>query len=269
MKKFICMALVLCMMSMSLAFGETAVTLKLNGDYIKSDQNHLLIEDVIYVEASALTKALGGTISWNELLRIAKIEYEDHVIELQIDNDTARINGQFTKLSHQPILVNHKTMVPLDLFESYFDLETVYDEKMYILNLTKTGYTVPEDFIETKSYSEEDFYWLAKIVTVESGSQDYEMALAIANTVLNRVKDERFPNTVEEVIFQIDRYVQFPPAHKSSFKTLEPSDMAIKAASQALEGVNNIGYSLYFNNAPFKSKSEDLIRIIHGEYFYE
>ena len=37
---------------------------------------------------------------------------------------------------------------------------------------------------------------------------------------------------------------------------------------KALEGVNNIGYSLYFNNSPFRSKPNDLIKIIDGEYFY-
>jgi len=270
MKKIISITLILCMISlMFVAFGETVISVKLNEDYLQTEENHLLIDDVVYLEASSLVKALGGSVSWNEKLRIVKFEYEDQVIELQIENKNARINGEFVTLEHIPLVVNNKAMVPMMIFEDHFGLEATYDEAMYALELIKPEYAVPEEYVENRSYSDDDLMWLSKIVTVESGSQDYEMALAIANTVLNRVKDERFPNTVETVIFQIDRYVQFPPAHKSSFKALEPSDMAIKAATQALEGVNNIGYSLYFNNAPFKSKTDDLIRIIHGEYFYE
>ena len=84
-------------------------------------------------------------------------------------------------------------------------------------------------------------YLLSKSVTVESGDKSLEMALAIAITVLNRVGDSRFPDTIEGVIYQVDVYKQFPPTHKASFKDLEPTYLSKIAAKKTLEGINNIG----------------------------
>jgi len=93
---------------MFVAFGETVISVKLNEDYLQTEENHLLIDDVIYLEASSLVKALGGSVSWNEKLRIVKSEYEDDVIELQIENENVRINGEFVTLDHMPLVVNNK-----------------------------------------------------------------------------------------------------------------------------------------------------------------
>ena len=45
-------------------------------------------------------------------------------------------------------------------------------------------------------------------------------------------------------------------------------ELGIKAAKMALEGVNNIGTCLYFNNRPFTSRSGSFYKKIEGEYFY-
>jgi spore germination cell wall hydrolase CwlJ-like protein len=87
--------------------------------------------------------------------------------------------------------------------------------------------------------------------------------------VLNRKKSPYFPDTIHDVIFEVDTgYVQFPPAHRSGFRETEPDNKSIIAAKMALEGINNIGDCLYFNNRPFKGKDKDLYKIIEGEYFY-
>lgn len=43
---------------------------------------------------------------------------------------------------------------------------------------------------------------LAQLVEAEAGNQDLEGKRRVVDVVLNRVDDPRFPNTVEEVIFQ-------------------------------------------------------------------
>lgn len=129
-------------------------------------------------------------------------------------------------------------------------------------------YSVSQGDIEDKLYTEDELLLLSKIVTVESGDTSMEMALAIANTILNRVKSPEFPDTVEGVVYQVEIHVQFPPAHEDTFASLDPLPISIAAAREALEGNNNIGDALYFNNQPFSSKTDDLIDVIDGEYFY-
>lgn len=245
---------------------ETSITI--NGAYLKSDTNHLLLEDTVFVVGRTLVEAFGGKIGWREEIQTVVIQLEGKYIEMIIGENEALVNGEIYRLNKAPFIKDGRTMIPLRFVSEVFDCQVNWNGQTYTVVIEKEGLVVDEDFVVEPAYTEQDLYLLAKIVTVESGDGSLEMKMAIANTVLNRVKDPRFPNTIAEVIYQDDVCVQFPPAHRASFATLEPSQMAIVAAKKTLEGVNNIGESLYFNNAPFKSKSADLICVIEGEYFY-
>lgn len=48
----------------------------------------------------------------------------------------------------------------------------------------------------------EEMVLLAQLIQAEAGNQDLTGKRLVADVVLNRVDDERFPDTVEEVIFQ-------------------------------------------------------------------
>lgn len=98
---------------------------------------------------------------------------------------------------------------------------------------------------EAEPFTEEDFELLAKITMVEAGYESYEAQLAVANVVLNRVKDPRFPNTIRDVIYAGK---QFPPAHNGLLDKSVPSETARRAAKDALNGKNNIQDAVYFYN---------------------
>lgn len=55
-------------------------------------------------------------------------------------------------------------------------------------------------------YTEREIDLMAQLVWHEAGNQDMVGKMLVADTVLNRVEDSRFPNTVEEVIFQKGQY---------------------------------------------------------------
>lgn len=98
---------------------------------------------------------------------------------------------------------------------------------------------------EAEPYTEEDFELLAKITQVEAGGESYESQLAVANVILNRVKDPRFPNTIRDVIYSGK---QFPPAHNGLLDKSVPKAAAKRAAKDALNGKNNIEDAVYFYN---------------------
>lgn len=56
------------------------------------------------------------------------------------------------------------------------------------------------EYLDIPQLSDEDIYYLRKIATCEAGNQDIQTMSLIMLTVLNRVKDDRFPNTIYEVI---------------------------------------------------------------------
>lgn len=55
-------------------------------------------------------------------------------------------------------------------------------------------------------FTEREIDLMAQLVWHEAGNQDMVGKMLVADTVLNRMESERFPNTVEEVIFQKGQY---------------------------------------------------------------
>ena len=94
------------------------------------------------------------------------------------------------------------------------------------------------------SVANEEIEILERIVQAEAGGSGYDGMLAVANVVLNRVKSERFPNTVTDVVFA---HRQFTPISDGRYYTIKVSDTAKKVVSDALNGARLIGEdALYF-----------------------
>lgn len=251
------------------AYGyEVESSVKINDSYLYADTPNILKEDTVFVVGRYLVEALGGTIEWFEKTRTIRMTLKDKVIEIAIDSVDGTVNDTEFKLYKAPFIKEGRTMIPLRFVSENFDCQVSWNQNTYTVDIVNENIEISPEYTYERDYTDEDLYLLSKIVTVESGDTSLEMALAIANTILNRVKSENFPDTIGGVIYQVDEHIQFPPAHKESFKTLEPKKLSIAAAKKALEGSNNIGESLYFNNQPFDWKSDDLIDVIDGEYFY-
>jgi len=272
MKKIVCMILILFMMNtVSYSYGAdnyVEASVKINDSYLYSDTPHILAGDTVFVVGRYLVEALGGTIEWFEETQTVKMSLDGKSIEVMIGSLDASVDGEVVNLYKAPFIKDGRTMIPLRFVSENFGSQVSWNQETYTVDILNPAAEIPEDYIYERDYTDEDLYLLSKIVTVESGDHSMEMAMAIANTVLNRVEHGGFPDTIEGVIYQVDGSVQFPPAHKDSFADLEPKPISTAAAKKALEGVNNIGDSLFFNNHPFSSKADDLIKIIDGEYFY-
>lgn len=117
------------------------------------------------------------------------------------------------------------------------------------------------------SVPDDEAYLLACMVYVEAGAESYEGQLAVANVILNRVRDPRFDNTITEVIYADG---QFPGAHNGVLDNViqnGPGESSIKAAQEALAGVNNIG-DYYFFNGYVDTSSVSTYTVIGGHTFY-
>jgi SH3-like domain-containing protein len=113
----------------------------------------------------------------------------------------------------------------------------------------------------------DELYLLACMVYVESGAEPYEGQLAVANVIVNRVRNPRFSNTIAEVIYAEG---QFPGAHNGVLDGVlasGPSESCMLAAQQALAGVNNIGDYYYFNGYVDTSEVSEYL-VIGGHTFY-
>ena len=91
-----------------------------------------------------------------------------------------------------------------------------------------------------KTYSDNDLYALSHIISAESGNCSEDMMIAVGSVVLNRVEDERFPNTIEEVVFQPGQY---SPTWNGTYYN-EPTDGAVEVAEMLLTEGSQIDESV-------------------------
>lgn len=75
-----------------------------------------------------------------------------------------------------------------------------------------------------------DLWYLSRVIQTESGFCTQEMQEAVGSVVLNRVADDRFPDSIESVITQPGQY-----STASYLASVEPTQQAINVAVDLLE----------------------------------
>ena len=107
---------------------------------------------------------------------------------------------------------------------------------------------------QVTTLTDDEFTTFVCIIFAEAGAEPYEAKLGVANVILNRMYDSRYPNTLEGVIYQKS---QFSPAgngilareisnYKAGGYTLENHLQCIEAAKEAMAGHNNMGDRIGF-----------------------
>lgn len=94
------------------------------------------------------------------------------------------------------------------------------------------------------SFSQYDISLMAQIVYSESKGEPYEGKVAVASVILNRVLDPKFPNTVNDVVFQ-------PNAFSCVINgqiNVTPTEECYAAVYDAISGVDPTNEAVFFYN---------------------
>lgn len=141
------------------------------------------------------------------------------------------------------------------------DISLKYDEFMQQLKDTETRLDTVEQQLETIqlqldeyriSFTNEELEHLLMLVQHESGGESYDCQLWVASVIVNRVLDERYPDTLWEVIYDTSPVRQFTPTAYGLYK--EPSESVRKAVREALKHDYTEGCWI-FNNASLTDDS--------------
>ena len=82
-----------------------------------------------------------------------------------------------------------------------------------------------------------DYYTLLQIVEAEATGGDMKSKILIADVVLNRVKDSRFPDNIYDVVWQqTGGIVQFSPTADGRIGSVTVTEETIEAVDRALAG---------------------------------
>lgn len=227
---------------------DTPISLTVNQSLIKTDSEPFLYRGTTFVPIRFISEALGAdSVLWDAKNDAAVIMHQNKTITLPKNGHVAYVNGKKIKIENGSKLVNDRTYVPVRFVaeELLCDVEWIFST--YTVNIIKDGITVPEEMVAKRSYSDDDIYWLSKIIHAESRGEPMEGKIAVGNVVLNRVKSREYPNTIYGVIFDRNHGVQFSPVLDGSIYQTPLGDSVI-AAKRALEGEVRAGDSLFFLN---------------------
>ena len=104
---------------------------------------------------------------------------------------------------------------------------------------------------------------LYSVVQAEAGNQDLKGCRLVADVVLNRVDDPRFPSTIEEVVYAPG---QFSVVRNGALKKAqgEISEKVVQAVDMELNSDRLDTDILYFNNHPNGANCWK-----HGDHYFK
>lgn len=222
---------------------EIPIDIKVNGVYLGEGMKGYLENDTVYVPLVSVSKALGAEVSVDKFNKRTSISGNGKSLILFENKPYNILNGAFTFF--KPLNEDGTLYTTVRFIADMFGASVSWDSYRYEVNLTLDGYTVPEEYIETR-YNDEDLLWLSRIVYCEAGSVSIDAKIMVANVILNRRASPQFPDTIQEVICDTRFGVQFPPS-QSDIIYRTANTHTILACKVALNGVMLVPDCKYFS----------------------
>ena len=237
MKKLLPAALAVCITAASAAPTVSAVRkVPVTVDGVTVIAEAHLTGGVTSVPLRTLLDAIGGwDIYWDKTTRSAVARSGDTTIVAKPGEYEITVDGDVRATTAAVYIENGRTYVPLRVLGNSLGWAVEWDRAL-------GGAAVDT---EADNWTEEDLYWLSRIISAESRGESLTGQMAVGNVVLNRVAASEFPNTIKDVIFDRKHGVQFEPVSNGTVYD-EPTDSAVAAAKAVLAGQNVVGGCKYF-----------------------
>lgn len=226
----------LALMASQTAFARS-VTVHVNGTSIGSDS--VVRSGITYTPLVPLLDALGGwKTTWDSTTRSALTHTDMFTLRVPAGEDYVFADGILFGLNGECYVENGRTYVPLRALANLFGARVDFTDWDTPIIVT-TDRAIP--------YTDEDLYWLSRVISAESQGESLYGQIAVGNVVLNRVASSEFPSTIKNVIFDTKYAVQFEPTANGTIYN-EPTAQSVLAARLVLNGTSAVGDCMYFFN---------------------
>ena len=235
----------ICLLAVALSLGlgqtaqayERAVEITVDGETLSPAA--FAVDGVTYAPMVALLDAMGGwDTTWDRVSRTATSETDRFTLAVPVGQRYVAVDGQRHTISAPNLIRNGRTYVPLRAVAELLGAKVTFTSWSAPVKVT-TG--------ESGGYSQEDLYWLSRIISAESQGEPLAGQLAVGTVVLNRAAHPDFPDTIYDVIFDDAYAVQFEPVENGAVY-LDPAPSSVLAARMVLRGTRVAGDCLYFYN---------------------
>lgn len=191
---------------------------------------------VTSVPLRTLLDAIGGwNIYWDRSTRSAVASDGDTTIIATPGKYEITVDGDTRATTCAVYIENGRTYVPLRVLGNSLGWAVNWDKALGGAAVTT----------ESGDWTEEDLYWLSRVISAESRGESLTGQMAVGNVVLNRMASADFPNTIREVVFDKTHGTQFEPVDNGTIYNA-PTKSSIAAAKAVLAGQTVVGDCLYF-----------------------
>lgn len=249
------------------AAGETAgaVTALVNDAEIAGAV--LTEEGRVLVPMRAFFEAAGAEVYWDAASRTVRAFTGERTVTLQVGNAEASLSGRSVSLDAPPRIINDRVYIPLRFATDALGGEVSWngEKQVATVNLnrpvdgevvaTPTGATTPASPVSEEDvlvlYSAEEIDLFVRVVNAEAYGEPFEGKVAVAAVILNRVRSNRFPNSITEVLLAPNQFTVVKNGQVN--RNLHPDSRS--AVIRALNGEDPTGGALYFNATRYTNGS--------------
>lgn len=238
-KRFLAAACAAALVTLSPALAAGAPTVTINGIDASSLSMATVRNDTTYVSLRSISSLLDSSavVTWTD--GTACVSADGLQLSARPGSRSITVNGESVSVPHGVIHTQGRVLLPIRV------LAQAFHASVYWNSVTGEVTVTSNEQEDISSYSEEDLYWLSRIISAESRGEPLEGKIAVGNVVLNRVKSPEFPDTIYGVIFDGRWGGQFEPVRNGTIYNT-PTEESVQAARLCLQGVNVVGESLYF-----------------------
>ncbi len=227
------------LLSLSTTAAAASPTLVINGITSGADAMATVWNDTTYVSLRSVSSSLDNRASIHWENGIASVQTDSFLLTARPGETYITVNNTTLPVPYGVKSAYGRTLIPVRVLAQVFDASVYWNPTNNQISL------VNKRSSESSTYTEEDMYWLSRIISAESRGEPLEGKIAVGNVVLNRVAHQDFPNTIYEVIFDNRWGGQFEPVRNGTIYNI-PTEESVQAAQMCLNGTNVIGDSLYF-----------------------
>lgn len=110
------------------AVKSTPVKLIVNGEELNDlPMSPVILDNYTFVPAREVFEKTGALVSWNQASKEIQVDYDKQNLKIQVDNDTALVNGQEVRMAVPPKIISNKTMIPLRFVSESFGFNVDWD----------------------------------------------------------------------------------------------------------------------------------------------
>lgn len=227
-------------LSAALILPASADVLRVDGRNLWSEAQAQVVEDgTTYVSLRSVAGVLApaARVTWED--GEARVRGDGLTLAAKPGEQWLTVNGRALYIPGGVRAEGGSVMVPVRTLAQALGGEVDWSREAGVTLTPGNGVPGPAP------YTEEELYWMARIISAESRGEPMLGKLAVGTVVLNRVASEEFPDTIYDVIFDRKWGVQFTPVANGTVYN-EPTQESVLAAKLVLDGARAAGDSLYF-----------------------